>query len=503
MNDAELTQDGPASLRPVSSTDEFAQPMEAAREETVLHEEEDVRATDQALTSNGCSNPLFTEVIQQMLRPVPASLKSLFRPACDTHDYCYASGKAFYGLSRATCDQNFGDDLLRICSNSYPFYDPLGIRQNCETTAIEFTGAVRGAGASHYEGTPCLAGQTDTTDCSTYEPYRTNAPNSKDYVLYTTTGNKTYRVAGAPNSAKTLLPDTATSLGAYAFRSGYIANGQLRLIEGDPNTAHTIYTSPATSFKVSGNRVGAIFTNSGFLLQEGALLSGWTSNISAHLFDLDQDRVVVASRGAEYAVWLKKGPTSAPWKKIRSSPNEEVQQVSVHGSRIAVTRSYKVATTDNDGQTWTEAPFLWVDETSTKMAGRRLGMVVQVGNPARWDLMVTEDDPRNKNYFRMSSYVTAWDTTSTRLAVISNGTLWLQDGGLAGTWRSAGSAQSVKLSGNRVAFVDGGVLYVKDGSINDSWTNRANWTQVATQVRDYSIWQKGDYDVKDYVNVIK
>jgi Prokaryotic phospholipase A2 len=467
--------------------------------------EEDVSSTEAALTSNGCSNPQFLEAIQQMLHPVPASLKTLFKPACDQHDYCYSSGKAFYNTSRATCDQRFGEDMMALCSKKFCIAgvcEPIALSA-CQLSATEFTAAVKVAGASHYEGTPCVSGQIDTTDCSTYEPFRSDAPNSKDIILYTTTAGSTYRVAGAPSSGSTLLAGTATSLSAYGFRSGYTtADNILHTIEGDPATAQVIHQGPINVAKYSGNRTAGI-ANNGLWIQEGGLTSPWTSNLSAFLFDLDQSRVVAASRGAEHAVWLKKGSLTNAWAKIWHSPSEEVQQLVVGGNTIAFTAQYRLHLTDDDGATWAEIPGdPWVDNTQTKVAGRRIGAVVGRDQNTRWELMVTEGDPNNATWYAMSANMKAWDTTPTRLAIIQGGRLWLQDGGLNQSWRDVGTAQSVKVSGNRVALLDGGKLYVKDGTVADSWTTRANWTLVASNVKNYVIWQKGDFDPKDYVNVI-
>lgn len=474
--------------------------------------EESVGKTSAALTSNGCSEPWYAEAVQQALHPFPGLFTTLWAKACDRHDYCYSSGKAFYGYSRENCDDAFLDGMLYICQDE--IWEPISLL-TCQTAAMEFYGFVRVLAASHYEGSACTAGQVNTEECSTHEPFESTAPISKDYIFYTLTGGGTYQRSGAPSAASKLIGTTATAMAGYAFRGGYLAGGTLRLREGDPDAAATFTTNDVSRFALSGNRVASLFTNGNFFFQSGGLGSAWTSGVgSAYNFALDQDRVLVATNTSQngvkdFGLWLKKGSATSAWKRL-NPVNAQLRQIDVAGSRIAVIYQGPVApavlVSDNDGSTWdfVNSTDGLLDLTKyvrpmdqMKLAGRRMG--IHAFSDGTWNLWVTDDSL--SSFKRAGNNVTSWDLLSNRLAMVTNGRVLLQD--INSRFFDVGTAQSVKLSGNRVALLDGGSLYVKDGALSDSWTNRANWTLVASNVKDYAIWQKGDYQYADYVGVIQ
>jgi len=474
--------------------------------------EDDVSVTKAALTSNGCSIPLYAEAIQQVLHPFPGSVSKLFRRGCDRHDYCYSSGKAFYGFSRESCDDRFFEDLAHICYDEYSVLNP--VLPLCIAFATEFYGVVRGKGASHFENGPCTAGQVDTEQCSSHEPFENGAPISKDLILYTTNAGSTFQRAGTITVPSTKIGNTAAALAGYAFRVGVLEGNTLRLEEGDPDVSQTFSVTDVSRFALSGNRIAAVFTDRDFFLRSGGLNSTWTSGVgSVYNFALDKDRVVIATSQMkngvrELGVWFKKGPASSAWKPL-NPVDAQLNQIAIAGSRIAVIYNASFGPTamvsDNDGLTWN-----FINSTDgvldvtrfarimdqLKVAGGR--MAVRAYSDGSWNLWVT--DGRLDSFLRVGNNVMSWDLLPNRLAMVTGGRLILQD--LKGATVDVGTASTVKLSGNRVAFVDGGKLFVKEGTVSAAWSNRNSWTQIDTNVKDFAIWQKGDYDFEDYVDVI-
>jgi hypothetical protein len=76
--------------------------------------------------------------------PVPDGFGATsFSTACDNHDKCY--GKC--GISKAECDQTFGDELANACKSGQT-----GIWQAlCLADAATYKNAVAAAGGSAYE----------------------------------------------------------------------------------------------------------------------------------------------------------------------------------------------------------------------------------------------------------------------------------------------------------------------------------------------------------------
>lgn len=63
-----------------------------------------------------------------------SAVSGAFRPACQRHDACYRLGEQ----TQKWCDDQFGADLLAICSD-----EPAGFRDACETRASLFEALVR------------------------------------------------------------------------------------------------------------------------------------------------------------------------------------------------------------------------------------------------------------------------------------------------------------------------------------------------------------------------
>jgi len=479
---------------------------------------EEVGQASSALTSNGCSNPAVTQFLQTILHPFTLNVGAFFRGACDRHDYCYSSGKAFYGDSRSACDSRFLSDMESKCRSDYNPANPLLLP--CLTTAAECYGAVRTFGESHFENTPCLAGQTDTADCSTHEPFENRAPISKDYILFSATDNNTYFRAGAVSAATKTFGGPTSALGAYAFRAGALAGNNLYFREGEPENATQWVMTGLSKFQISGNRIGGLFQNGNFFLLNGALSSPWGSGLgSAYDFAIDQNRVLVGTTlqsGATkyYDLYFKKGSASSAYTRILRGL-EKLDVIAVAGSRIATqmatTRGEAVAISEDDGATWSalstsgslDPALQSFGMDRLKLAGKRITTLIYDQAAGAWNLWATDAAvAKGAVYTRLANKVTNYDMTSTRLAAVTGGRLFLKDGALTNAWIDVGPATSVQLSGNRVAFLDGSTLYALDGTPSATWSTRANWTKVATNVKSFSIWQKGSYEYADYVDVI-
>lgn len=85
---------------------------------------------------NGCSDPLPGN-----------SFKTIFKQACDAHDYCY-SAEHNRGRSRQQCDDKFLGAMQRICDGRYTSAK----RTVCRREATLWHLAVRKFGKSHFKG---------------------------------------------------------------------------------------------------------------------------------------------------------------------------------------------------------------------------------------------------------------------------------------------------------------------------------------------------------------
>jgi hypothetical protein len=77
-----------------------------------------------------------------------------FHPACVIHDFCYRHGFATYGTDRATCDDNFYQDMQERCKTMGAL-SVLDIKEYtlCQTAALQTYEAVRRYGQSAYRTT--------------------------------------------------------------------------------------------------------------------------------------------------------------------------------------------------------------------------------------------------------------------------------------------------------------------------------------------------------------
>ncbi len=66
-----------------------------------------------------------------------------FTQACNTHDQCYSSS----GISRSTCDRNFLNDMLSVCSQGWTWNS----RTYCSAAAYTYYGSVASFGWIAYE----------------------------------------------------------------------------------------------------------------------------------------------------------------------------------------------------------------------------------------------------------------------------------------------------------------------------------------------------------------
>ncbi|MDO4897900.1 MAG: phospholipase A2 [Rothia sp. (in: high G+C Gram-positive bacteria)] len=87
---------------------------------------------------NGCSDPRSW-----------GAYKEIFRPACNSHDYCY-SAQYNRGRSREACDNAFYSSMRALCNR---LYTPSSNRNiSCLNESNVYYWAVRTFGKKHYKG---------------------------------------------------------------------------------------------------------------------------------------------------------------------------------------------------------------------------------------------------------------------------------------------------------------------------------------------------------------
>lgn len=98
----------------------------------------------------GCSIP---EVMIVLSKDIEEQAET-FRPACETHDYCYRHGFATYGARREECDTQFLEDMYDNCDG------PAGLNKLdvpgysiCLAAATQMHDMIRRKGGAYFRTT--------------------------------------------------------------------------------------------------------------------------------------------------------------------------------------------------------------------------------------------------------------------------------------------------------------------------------------------------------------
>lgn len=96
----------------------------------------------------GCSIPEVVLVLSEDYKRQAGK----FDKACRTHDFCYRHGHATYGLDRASCDDDFYQDMKSACASLGPL-SVLDAKEFaiCQAAAAQTYDAVRRYGEGHFQ----------------------------------------------------------------------------------------------------------------------------------------------------------------------------------------------------------------------------------------------------------------------------------------------------------------------------------------------------------------
>jgi hypothetical protein len=499
---------------------------EVSEEEAAAPDAAPVASAAQPIFEDGCSAPWLASVALSTI--TFNSPNSFFGPECRRHDYCYHSGRAAYEYSRATCDQQFLDGMLSHCYRSYGEYNPL--RQSCKLAAEAYYAGVRAGGDPHYLGTRCALGETNSSSCSTYEPYEAASitPAFKSRIGIQGSNRSLYaKEGGLSASWNTLATSGVTKFQQEGFRVGVLLGGTLYVKEGSlggPVSGDTretyvdqtclqnvrdsakctfsrVIPSPwravagdVVDFQLSGNRVGVIQSNGNAWVKEGALGAQWViMRGDARRIQLEQTRVAVLDKSN--VLYAKEGSLYANWVTLQSNVSDFQLEDDRVMTLVGSTLHGKVGALG--------APFYAQTEAGAvkrfQLDGGRIGalrtdgtLIVREGPPnagaaeirepyvdqtcmqyvrdsakCTFSRVVTPAVPASP-YVTVATGVSSFQLRGARIGVLQNGTLSVKDGALGATWYGQMSGvKAFSLAGTRIAaLTTEDKLFVKEGSVN-------------------------------------
>ncbi len=105
-------------------------------------------ATVYSFCGNGepleCSTPWFVGFVSDTL----LNYTTTFKPACVNHDYCYRHGFCTYGKDRENCDEEFLEQMQRICRDNNSILSSEYLR--CIRNAVLYYSGVRLLGRPYF-----------------------------------------------------------------------------------------------------------------------------------------------------------------------------------------------------------------------------------------------------------------------------------------------------------------------------------------------------------------
>ncbi|GAA0625562.1 hypothetical protein GCM10010174_51200 [Kutzneria viridogrisea] len=282
----------------------------------------------------------------------------------------------------------------------------------------------------------------------------TTASNS--VVAYSSgTGRVGASIAGQTISGFT----SPVGVGSVPRRVGVLRNGDVKVKEGNLDSAWTTQETLGTKFKVDGNRIAALRTNGVLAVKEGGLDTPWRI-VEEHVTDFSLSGGRIGALRSDGTAEVKEGLDSA-WVM----EDDAVKQIAVSSNRVAVLRADGTVKVKEGGL---DATWKHVEDRGVQIAltNSRVGVITDSGRAE------VKGGNLDAPWFAEEDNAVQLELSSNRIGVLrKDGVFRVKDGALESPWTTVDDhGKQIALGGSRIGVVrTDGTVWVKEGGLDATW----------------------------------